>query len=518
MVKQTKSPDKAIRGGSRPRQLAFLTAGLLVVTLALASLDLVREQRQALTTGDAALRDLARVADALWLADEARIQALLARLRIELRADGSWSSKPGLVSAAADPASTRRTDTLLRRALEGVPEIRSIDLVVAGPEGLSSLRVAPAVGLEEEPAEPRPDGEDLAKTLWYADEVRQAVEARGRRIARGALTIDSVAGAARSEVRAAIALHDSDEVVQGALVATIDLGPLGTRLASLASAQTRFALVGPDGQRIGESANPPTGKLESLLTDPSLAAGEGAIPILAAFGRRSLIQAAPQAGQTASQIIFWLERDAPRSLFGAAFHSPWPLALGALALLFAALIAWPRATASVTAATGGLAASSTPARESESRGAAERALTAAASEELHADAGEESTPIRRERFVLRDWLADVRGCLEREAATRGLTLDLRCERSLPREIEQDPLWLGGLLVSLGREALDATRASRVALEVTGESDSALRFEIDAGDADLAAVTGMNVIAGRLGAELDKRGPGRLAVVIPGAVA
>ena len=146
------------------------------------------------------------------------------------------------------------------------------------------------------------------------------------------------------------------------------------------------------------------------------------------------------------------------------------------------------------------------------------ALAAAASEELQADAGEESTPIRRERFVLRDWLADVRGCLEREAATRGLTLDLRCERSLPREIEQDPLWLGGLLVSLGREALDATRESRVALEVTGESDSALRFEIDAGDTDLAAVKGMHVIAGRLGAELDKRGPGRLAVVIPGTVA
>ncbi len=301
-------------------------------------------------------------------------------------------------------------------------------------------------------------------------------------------------------------------------MATIDLGPLGTRLASLASAQTRFALVGPDGQRIGESTHPPTGKLESLLTDPSLDAGEGAIPILAAFGRRSLIQAAPQAGQSASQIIFWLERDAPRSLFGAAFHSPWPLALGALALLFVTLIAWPGATASVTAAPGGLAAFPTTAREGESRGAAERALAAAASEALHTDAGEESTPIRRERFVLRDWLADVRGCLEREAATRGLTLDLRCERSLPREIEQDPLWLGGLLVSLGREALDATRASRVALEVTGESDSALRFEIDAGDTDLAAVTGMTVIAGRLGAEFDKRGPGRLAVVIPGTVA
>lgn len=522
MAKQPKVPGKANRGGSRPRKLAFLSAGLFCVSLVFATLDLVRERRQALAAGDAALRDLARVADALWLADDARIHALLARLRIELRADGRWASTGSLANAAtaaADPESARRTNTLLRRAVEGAPEVRSIDLVVAGQEGLSSLRVGPDLGLEHATAEPQADPEDLSKALWYSDEVQQAVEARGRRVARGPLTIDSGEGAGRSGVRAAIALHDGDELVQGALVATIDLGPLGTRLASLAAARTRFALVGPDGVRIGESAHPPTGKLESLLTDPSLDASEGAIPILAKAGLRSLIQAAPQAGQSPSQIAFWLECDAPPSLLAAALHSPWPLTLGALALLVAALVAWDRAAASVQSTAGGLANSQPPAREREPSAAAERALAAAslANEGRDGDVGEQSTPIRRERFVLRDWLADVRGCLEREAATRGLTLDLRCERSLPREIEQDPLWLGGLLVSLGREALDATRANRVALEVTEESAAALRFEIDAGETDLEAVPGMNVIAGRLGAELDKRGPGRLAVVVPGAL-
>lgn len=124
--------------------------------------------------------------------------------------------------------------------------------------------------------------------------------------------------------------------------------------------------------------------------------------------------------------------------------------------------------------------------------------------------------VRNERFVLREWLADVRGCLEREAATRGLTLDLRCERALPREIEQDPLWLGGLLVSLGREALDATCSTRVALEVTDEGGDQLRFEVDAGDTELAPAAGMSVLAGRLGATLEGPRRGRIAVVVPSA--
>ena len=127
---------------------------------------------------------------------------------------------------------------------------------------------------------------------------------------------------------------------------------------------------------------------------------------------------------------------------------------------------------------------------------------------------EGDAPIRPERFVLRDWLADIRGCLEREAASRGLTLALRCEKSLPREIEQDPLWLGGLVVALGREALDATSASRVALEVWADADADLRFELDAGESDLTAGSGMGVIAERLGASLESSGRGRIAIVVP----
>ena len=89
---------------------------------------------------------------------------------------------------------------------------------------------------------------------------------------------------------------------------------------------------------------------------------------------------------------------------------------------------------------------------------------------------------------------------------------------MPREFRQDPLWLGGLLVSLGREALDATRASRVALEVTESDGDRLCFEVDAGDTELEAVSGMQVIAERLGATLEGRGRGRISVVVPALLA
>ena len=159
-----------------------------------------------------------------------------------------------------------------------------------------------------------------------------------------------------------------------------------------------------------------------------------------------------------------------------------------------------------------------------------RAPRVAASGTSHRGARSESTAsavgvgiadgfdIQREPIVLREWLADVRGCLEREAATRGLAVDLRCERGLPDDLRADPGWLGGLLVAMGREALDATAADKVSLEVLEGADDALRFELDAAGSSLAPVAGMRQIATSLGGHLESGDAGRLTLVLPEALA
>ena len=112
----------------------------------------------------------------------------------------------------------------------------------------------------------------------------------------------------------------------------------------------------------------------------------------------------------------------------------------------------------------------------------------------------------------------MRGCLEREAATRGLGFALRCERSLPDEELADPAWLGGLLVAMGREALDAAAEDRVCFEVREEAGETLRFELDTGGAELHASGGMHAAAARLGARLEAGRAGLLALVVPAMLA
>jgi len=535
VVNQSKSGQGVGSAGRLPRTLAWLAAGAVLAVAVLAVLDTQKARRHSLAEGDAAMLDLARVADALWDADEARIHALMARLRVELRGDPSWNAAGSAGGATEQGSARRRIDTLLRRALEGAPDLRSIELVVAGQDGLTALRIESGAepGAAEDVVAQR---ETSARALWYSSEVEAAVEANGRRLARGPVVFADRAKGELPSVVAALAVHDPEDLVQGALVATIDLAPLAGRLASLSSDATRFTLATRDGIAIGRSPHPPRGDLAALIASPERA---NAPPdgVIEAGGRRSLI--VPAADEVESELVFWLDRAEPPSFASALGSSPWVVALGALALLVVALLAWSRSAgaAGTDAESGARSAARRAARvrsessrdveagsESGTRPAAVNPFAAHAPDAPAAAAASASnaTPsaphVARERFVLRDWLADVRGCLEREAATRGLTLDLRCERSLPREILQDPLWLGGLLVSLGREALDATSASRVALEVVADADAALRFELDAGETDLEAATGMRVIAGRLGAEIEDRGRGRLAVRVPGALA
>ena len=119
-----------------------------------------------------------------------------------------------------------------------------------------------------------------------------------------------------------------------------------------------------------------------------------------------------------------------------------------------------------------------------------------------------------ENVPLREWLADIRGCLEREAATRGLAVDVRCEKSLPTAFESDPGWLGGLVVAMGREALDATAEERILVEVLEDVGEALRVEVDAGDVTLRPVAGMNEVATGVGGRLESGTAGRLALIVP----
>jgi hypothetical protein len=517
VAKKTGASRTTFSGGSGPRGLAWTAVGLLVASLGLAGLDLVRERQRAIESGDAALQERARVADALHQADEARIHALLARLRIELRSTGDWTRLGAEGDAASDPAAARQRDTLLRRALEGTDDVRAVDLLVAGPKGLVAVRVEPDAG----PPVRAVDGEQSearAKALWYADEVQEAVAANGRRVTRGDLRLDSTESGPGATVQTVLALHDADEVIQGVLVATVDLVPLANRLGSLSAGATRFALVAPDGQLVGSPSQAPTGPIGALLGEGGLAF-EAPTTVVAGDGVRSLLMPASRTDEGPVELAYWLERDAPPALARAAVESPWLAAWAALTLLAGAAFAWDRDRSRSREETG-LKAVGTPraaAVETRAPRAASKAYAAAEAfplETCDADAESGEAPVRPERIVLRDWLADVRGCLEREAATRGLTLDLRCERSLPREFQQDPLWLGGLLVSLGREALDATSASRVALEVTENEGARLRFELDAGDTELEPVPGMRVIAERLGATLEGRGRGRISVVVP----
>lgn len=498
------------------RWLMFATGGLLVGALALVAIGAVRAHGRALSTGDAELQRTARVAEALWEADASRIQALLARLRVELRTQTSWAGPTG---GDADPSlaavPTRRTDTLLRRAFEGMPELDAFELVVADQRGLSSVRIEPGAGPPVE-AEQAADRAARARTLWYSDAVTQAVEANGRRVVRGPIEIEREGEIGRALVRVAIALHDVEEVVQGVLVATIDLWPLGSRLAALSTAQLRFALVTADGQPIGASPMQAARAGSSVDGDEAGTRG-GTAGVVEREGVRRWVQPVP--GGTPEQgaaLRFWIETDRPEPVAAALLAGPGVLLLAALASLVGAFVAGRLASPAVAVADApseGVGPGAAAARSASRDGLRGESLG-----EVAAPAGGCLEPVRRERFVLREWLADVRGCLEREAASRGQSLVLRCERALPREVEQDPLWLGGLIVSLGREALDATSASRIALEVVRGADAALRFELDAGGTDLDPVEGMRQVARRLGASLESSGPGRLAVVLPGALA
>jgi len=473
-----------------------------LLTAGLAGYDVTSSAQRARVETEASLAGLADVVNALHVAEEGRIDGELERLRTELRAQGAWSESGAFEADGSGASATpgdrgeidgRRLEAALRRALVGVDAFSALEIVVAGHDGLRLLGV-------ERDGEGRatvsgwaPDErEGVAKALWYADEVDSAVQSAGRRVERGEVSFEGVI--ARPVSRAAIGLHDAGQLVQGALVAVIDLTDVSTRLAQMMPTGHRITLVSVEGRPL-DPATRDEATLTRLgaLTTRVFAEPDGTT-VFEADGALVLGRPLARPDGGVATTLALLEAEAPPVGLSAWLASLWlpPLVLFAIV---AALAIVGLLRPSVAAA---------PAQ------ASPRVATAdEASDDVAAD-----LEMHPEPMVLREWLADVRGCLEREAATRGLAIDVRCERSLPDDLESDPGWLGGLVVAMGREALDATGEEKVRVDVTEDAGASLRVEVDAGGASLAPVAGMHEVAGGVGGRLESAKDGRLALVVP----
>ncbi|MAG33444.1 MAG: hypothetical protein CL908_21415 [Deltaproteobacteria bacterium] len=493
------------------RRSALALVGLTLVGLATwAVLDVSADEKHQRAVANAALQDLTAVAGALFAADEARFAGMLERARVELRAQGLWQNKkagsePGV--EAWEDVEGRRLAASVRRALGASEGVLALELVVAGHDGLWSWRFeqdalpAPAAG-----SDPR-ERERMAKALWYADEVLRAVASNGRAVEWGDIVFEPVSDAGRVVLRVAIGLHAPGELVQGALVASLDLGGIAGRLEGLAGRGFQLSVLTPDGRRPAAAlATADSYARAAALAARAVGSTESA-EVFVADGQ--LVYGAPLAHVDGSiaNLLMLAETPVPPSGASAWLATPWLPCLIALALVS-------------TLASVLLLSSTNPRPLSPSSGQGAVAGEACDASEEGAEDGAIPAPeivVTREGFVLREWLADVRSCLEREAATRSLRLDLRCEKSLPAELDQDPAWLGGLVVAMGREALDTASGGWVSLEVAEDVDDTLRFEIAAADSRLGPVCGMQEVAERIGGHIEEGREGRMALVVPQAL-
>ncbi len=508
------NPNPKAPRGARRILAAFVTVVWLGL-IAWATLDVADRVASARQASVVSLGDLARTANLLFAAERRAIASELEALRSELRAAQALEH-PARLRSLADrdeeetSAEARRLEGLARRALSGSDRLGALDLVVADQEGLWSRGFVRDGQLVRERSATVELQEGVAKALWYSEEVRRAVASAGRSVELGDVSFEGEI--ARPWLRLAIGLHDAQALVQGALVASADLTRVSGALASIAAAGQRVTLVAPDGRPL----------------DPSIAAGSDAprwadltarllgadAPLEPFEADGQLVLGMPLADPSGQMLdlVLLMEMPAPEVGMAAWLATPWPLALAGLSiascLAIAALLCGPRPAAAVEAQPA------SPMRLEEERGARQvESAPVAADDGVALPDG-----VAPEIFALREWLSDVRGCLEREAATRGLGFALRCERAIPNQALADPAWLGGLLVAMGREALDAAAEDTVSFEVCEEAGDTLRFELDAGGVVLDPSGGMNVAAERLGGRLESGRNGRLALVVPSMLA
>lgn len=491
--------------GRSPRVRLAIVAGILVAWLASAGLawfDVASGEQRSREEAEQSLSGLAEIVNALFLAEEGRIDGELARLRTELRAQGAWSEQGAFEVDAADAAQPgdraaidgRRLEASLRRALTRVDAFSSLEVVVAGHDGLRIL----GVERDEEGRARRIDWapqerEGVAKAHWYAGEVGRAVESAGRRVERGEVAFEGVLE--RPTARAVIGLHEPGQLVQGALVAAIDLTDLSARLADVVPIDHRMTLLSVEGRPL-DPATRDQSTLDRLAALATRVFGDasGGKRIFEADGALVLGRPLVRADAGVATTLALLEVEAPPRGAAAWLAGFWPIVLtlftgvAGLAVVFVLRSSGPRAAAGSAQASSGLAPSPP-------------------------DGEHVSIDVVRETIELRDWLADILGCLEREAASRGLAVDLRCEKSIPPVFESDPGWLGGLVVAMGREALDATPEEKILVEVHEEAGGALRVEVDAGSVELRPIAGMNAVATEVGGRFEVGGGGRLALIL-----
>lgn len=555
------------------RRHLFGTAAILVVLASawgFGHFSIQKDRSEVLAEHAQSLDDLGKLTQKLFLTEEEKLDSLLLRVRSDLRADGHWSQQassaaPKELGSEASPKPTvgssatsvtgdeaprpkevavqlgtdvtedrwRPVRADLKRGLSARADLQSLELVVADQAGLTAIRVIKTEDrMTEEMEDPRAS-KGVAKAIWYADEVRRAVAANGRRTERGALFSTGTGQRASDQttLRVALAMHDPSELVQGVLVATFDVSAIADTLTSVASSEIHSRLVTLDGRSLHtQTTSTPESATE---TAPAMKTDAERDAILAsritASDRTEKAFTADDSlvdglslvyadGRSSDAVLLMEIRLPPSGLISQASTS-WGIGLIALTFLAALAITFLMLRRSRLQLTLDAEASVPRPNASvqEEKDVSEALEEAMVSPDLPASSvseGEAALSLGREQINLREWLGDVRSCLEREAATRGLSLNLKCERSLPQSFEQDPGWLGGLVVAMGREALDATAEERVFVRVREDSHDVLRFEVDAGPIVLSPVQGMLAVAEELGGHFESDPDHGLALLLP----
>lgn len=522
--------------------LLALTGGVWV----LAFQDLGSRRSALLQARGAALQQLGHFAEVSLRNEEALRAAELRQLRAELRRQDLWrraldrgpaddGNEENEAHREARDAAGRELASILRRALQSSDGVRVFQLVVADEHGISSRRfdgeTTPTTP-ERTQVSPARNAPDRAEDLWYSDDVRRAVVAAGHRVESSPLIWDAgvEGGSSQAGYRRTIALHDSDELVQGVLVAELDLSAWGRSIAALPGSTGTFELRSADGRSLLDGAGEVDASDRQALEWVSQVGQGPAGSEVFESGGQLVAGGVLAAGDGGASDLIWLaRRAAPPSVWAAAGRSPWSLVLFVL-ILALGITGWGLGL--------GLRRGTTGASEPVASGASDEETNAREPSETHppdppAPAAEGVEKLDRvdegdgleepealmppvvapESFALRAWLSDVRSCLEREAARRGLALEMRCARTLPSEIESDPIGLGALLLLLGRDALDGTAGDRISIDVVGGVEDGLRFELDVGDASLVPPPGLGALATALGAAIELGSDHRVALVL-----